>query len=360
MLKKQFGVTARLTLRLTLLDGQVRVLELQYINRGACRDVFGTAGLAAKLQQANYHETSNAAEARAIEEYRRRLGDFVGSVIWCGMASFVTTWRTRETLSCLLVAAQGEDLLRRVRRLGQTPREPGLPPCRVVLAGLRSTFRAFLDLFLWAYDQDIFFGDYGLRQVCVRPHAEGQTQLTRADLVLVDVEGICAKSKATVKPQTFFKKVWLELQVVFAQAGEPITEATLSALNHLATKQNLDWYPSRTQQELLVAFDKLLPAVPVPPAVISSAASTAASSSPSGSTPVAYGQSAYSQAAQLHAEGSTWAAAAVPPAVPHWCPPADVGMGLSQHGMSGTTQARIEVCGVGMAVQGGHGTGLRS
>ena len=230
MLRKLW-IMQQLELHVTLQSGKTCIEQLGYINRGAGRGVFGNGTIAAKLQQWNYHEGSNAKEAAEIlkvtKEWWNKWPDRVCRVLWCGRAELVAKWLKPPTeLSCLLVEQQGEDLLCRVRRVANDAHQP--VPQR--MQRLYKIFRAFLEFFLEAWAAGIFIGDYGLRQICVRQgHPEsGDSSLTAKNLVLVDVEGLTPRpSSGYAKLLTkMWKSVATELKAVLVQAHIDMLLAT--------------------------------------------------------------------------------------------------------------------------------------
>ena len=265
MLKRPW-ITQQLELHVTFQSGKTCIEQLGYINRGAGRDVFGNGTIAAKLQQWNYHEGSNAKEAAEIlkvtKEWWNKWPDRVCRVLWCGRAELVAKWLKPPTeLSCLLVEQQGEDLLCRVRRVANDAHQP--VPQR--MQRLYKIFRAFLEFFLEAWAAGIFIGDYGLRQICVRQgHPEsGDSSLTAKNLVLVDVEGLTPRpSSGYAKLLTkMWKLVATELKAVLVQANISIAAAR-DFEGVLRSGGKLD---SGGTTAVLQDFDALFPSMGSPP-----------------------------------------------------------------------------------------------
>jgi hypothetical protein len=156
-----------------------------------------------KLQEWRYHGDSNQREADAIHRAAAMGIARVGQVLWCGMAHLQTWWPRKVELSCLVVPQQGEDLAVRVRRITDEASQD--PSAREeARQQLCYTARAFVQCFAEAWTAGVFYGDYGLRQVCVRLASAGKRNLEASDLVLVDVEGLGTHADAAKK----FKGIW--------------------------------------------------------------------------------------------------------------------------------------------------------
>ena len=116
MLKK-LHLTTEIRMSYTRGNGQEEpeTRTLRYINRGAGRDVYGNGvphaghGLVVKLQETEYHNTSNKAEYDAINKWRSYLGEALPTTYWCGIARMYNVVGTFVSdLSCLAVSEAGE------------------------------------------------------------------------------------------------------------------------------------------------------------------------------------------------------------------------------------------------------------
>ena len=116
-LLSRYKVTQKITLEVIDAKGAVHMIKLEHINRGAGRDVWGNAHIAAKLQPEEWHDRSNAQEARRMGFLGDKLPENSSRVLWLGKATYVAGNGVRTAFSCLIVQRQGQDLWGHILRL---------------------------------------------------------------------------------------------------------------------------------------------------------------------------------------------------------------------------------------------------
>lgn len=257
---KAHHVTQRIRMELHYTGGQRRTIGLHYVNRGMCRDVYGTLQegsslppMAVKLQQWSYHQGSNMKEAECISIWSERLPHSLPVVIWCGKASLEDKWGGTVELSALVVGQEGEDLMCRLQRLRTMQ----------LLDASLSVFRAFLNLYLDSWGRGVHLGDYGLRQVCVRFGVRDTQQLSKDDLVLVDVEGLVPTGQASGKLGKPWNYVWKELEASLAERNVIVPPAAMNELATLIDGSTLRWYRETIAGKFEQIVQQLAPATSV-------------------------------------------------------------------------------------------------
>ena len=244
-----------MTVKVVDANDAVFTFTVEYINRGAGRDVWGDQHVAVKLQQEEWHESSNVKEATNMEYLEGKLPYSSGRVLWLGKAKYIARNGRQRTLSCLIVQRQGEDIRGYIQRMKEFSELTPVTRLHLILNALFM----YTHLFVEAWMRNCFLQDYALQQVCVRPGLDLVRLLAPSDLVVVDAEHIsvpatCVKGRMP----KIWKPVWRKVEELLEGLGVRMDAWMSQGLQEVVSRNDLDYNPQNIMRDLGQFFRRLL------------------------------------------------------------------------------------------------------